>query len=120
MLLMSGFPLLLGGAVFLGKLHVAFPVLVLLVSLITFCAYALDKRAARRGAWRTSESTLHLLALFGGWPGALLAQRWVRHKTRKVAFLRVFWITVVLNVCLIFAAMTESGQQWLAEWVSLI
>ncbi|MBL8421138.1 MAG: cold shock and DUF1294 domain-containing protein, partial [Dechloromonas sp.] len=40
------------------------------VSLIAFAAYALDKSAARSGRWRTAESTLHLLSLVGGWPGA--------------------------------------------------
>jgi uncharacterized membrane protein YsdA (DUF1294 family) len=52
-------------------------------SLIAFVAYALDKAAARAGRWRTQESTLHLLALIGGWPGALLAQRQFRHKTAR-------------------------------------
>jgi hypothetical protein len=40
------------------------------VSLITFVAYALDKRAARLGRPRTPESTLHVPELLGGWPGA--------------------------------------------------
>ena len=58
----------------------------------------LDKAAAQAGRWRTSEATLHLLALAGGWPGALLAQHWLRHKSAKRAFRAVFWVTVVLNV----------------------
>lgn len=67
-------------------------------SVVTFLAYALDKSAARRGAWRTAESSLHLLALAGGWPGALLAQQFLRHKSAKAEFRAVFWVTVVLNV----------------------
>jgi len=67
-------------------------------SLVTFLAYAFDKSAAQRGAWRTSEETLHALALFGGWPGALLAQQMLRHKSVKAEFCAVFWGTVVLNV----------------------
>lgn len=70
---------------------------------ITFVAYALDKSAARRGAWRTSERTLHLLALAGGWPGAWMAQRLLRHKSSKPAFRRVFWATVVLNPAALLA-----------------
>ncbi|CAN7315841.1 cold shock and DUF1294 domain-containing protein [Variovorax sp. LjRoot84] len=66
-------------------------------SALTFLAYAVDKSAARRQAWRTSESTLHLLALAGGWPGALLAQQLLRHKSTKAEFRSVFWATVVLN-----------------------
>ena len=67
-------------------------------SATTFRAYARDKSAAQRGAWRTSEGTLHLLALAGGWPGALLAQQLLRHKSTKSEFGRVFWGTVILNV----------------------
>ena len=68
------------------------------MSLVTFQVYAMDKSAARRGAGRTSETTLHLLALVGGWPGALLAQQWLRHKSAKRAFRAVFWATVLVNV----------------------
>ena len=64
---------------------------------VTFLAYAWDKAAAERGAWRTSEDTLHGLALLGGWPGALLAQGMLRHKSRKASFQWVFWASVVLN-----------------------
>ena len=67
------------------------------LSLVTFIAYGLDKSAARRGAWRTPEAELHLLALLGGWPGALIAQRFFRHKTRKQPFRTIFWGTVVVN-----------------------
>ena len=49
------------------------------LSCITFLAYAMDKSAAAKGAWRTPEKTLHVLALAGGWPGALLAQQFLRH-----------------------------------------
>lgn len=66
-------------------------------SLITFIAYAMDKSAAQSGRWRTQESTLHLLALMGGWPGALIAQNRLRHKSRKASFQVVFWATVLLN-----------------------
>ena len=68
------------------------------MSLLTFMAYAMDKSAARARRWRTSETTLHLLALVGGWPGALLAQQWLRHKSAKRAFRAVFWATVLVNV----------------------
>ncbi len=68
------------------------------LSAITFMAYALDKSAASSGAWRTPEKTLHLLALAGGWPGALLAQQFLRHKSSKQSFRQVFWATALLNV----------------------
>lgn len=67
-------------------------------SAITYIAYAADKSAASSGAWRTPESTLHMFALACGWPGALLAQQLLRHKSTKPAFRQVFWATVLLNV----------------------
>ena len=70
----------------------------LLLSLITFVAYWLDKSAAKKGTRRTPENTLHLLALMGGWPGALLARQTFRHKTLKVLFRYVLWLTVFLNI----------------------
>ena len=67
------------------------------MSLLTFIAYALDKSAAQSGQWRTKESTLHYLAILGGWPGAYLAQKYLRHKSKKKSFLTIFWVTVVFN-----------------------
>jgi uncharacterized membrane protein YsdA (DUF1294 family) len=66
-------------------------------SLVTYVVYAIDKNAARKGAWRIPEAQLHLLALIGGWPGAMAAQQIVRHKSKKPSFRFVFWITVFLN-----------------------
>lgn len=76
-------------------------------SALCFAVYAWDKAAAVRGRWRTPERTLLLLGLAGGWPGAILAQQWLRHKSSKTAFRAVFWCTVAANV----AAFT-----WLARW----
>ncbi|MBF6990830.1 cold shock and DUF1294 domain-containing protein [Cupriavidus sp. IK-TO18] len=70
----------------------------LLASLITFFAYADDKTRASRNTWRTPETTLHLLALCGGWPGALAAQQLLRHKNRKPTFQVTFWGTVSVNI----------------------
>jgi uncharacterized membrane protein YsdA (DUF1294 family) len=74
-------------------------------SLLTFGIYAWDKRAARRGQERVPEITLHTLELFGGWPGAFLAQRMLRHKNAKVSYQIVFWLIVSLHAC-----------AWIAAW----
>lgn len=76
------------------------------LSVVTFVAYAMDKSAAVQGQWRTPESTLHILSLAGGWPGALLAQQVLRHKSTKAPFRAVFWLTVLGNV---------AGFVWLAS-----
>jgi uncharacterized membrane protein YsdA (DUF1294 family) len=73
--------------------------------------YAHDKSAAKKNARRTEESKLHFIALIGGWPGALLAQRVLRHKTSKQSFQIVFWATVILNVAalLVFLSPTATN-----------
>lgn len=73
----------------------------LTLSLLSFIAYAIDKSAAKQGKWRTKESTLHLLALMGGWPGALFAQNVLRHKSVKASFRNVFWLTVIANLAVL-------------------
>jgi uncharacterized membrane protein YsdA (DUF1294 family)/cold shock CspA family protein len=83
-------------------------------SVVTFFAYAFDKSAAQRGGWRTAEKTLHLLALVGGWPGALLAQQLLRHKSSKAEFRAVFWGTVVLNAAAFVWLCSPQGQPLLA------
>lgn len=81
--------------------------LCLISSAVTFIVYALDKFSARRHGWRIPENLLHLLALLGGWPGALAAQQALRHKSRKQRFLLVFWITVVINLGLLWWVFTH-------------
>ncbi|KAA0875021.1 DUF1294 domain-containing protein [Nitrincola tapanii] len=61
----------------------------------------MDKAAAQADRHRTPETILHIMALLGGWPGALFAQNFLRHKSMKVAFRTTFWWTVGLNLGLI-------------------
>lgn len=76
-------------------------VLYLAASAASVVLYAVDKSAASQGRWRVSESTFHLLALIGGWPGALVAQRLFHHKSRKPSFQATFILTVVVNCALL-------------------
>lgn len=79
-------------------------------SLVTFVAYALDKRAAVANRMRTPESTLLLLGFIGGWPGAIVAQHALRHKTRKNAFQALFWVSVVLNFAIFALIATGTAE----------
>jgi len=85
------------GLFFAGKIPLLIIGLYFISSLLTFFMYAKDKSAAKQGARRTPENTLHLFSLFGGWPGALIAQQKLRHKSKKQPFRVVFWLTVLLN-----------------------
>ncbi|MGE3109648.1 MAG: DUF1294 domain-containing protein [Phycisphaerales bacterium] len=72
----------------------------LVMSLITFCAFGVDKwrAASAQNRRRIPESTLHVLELLGGWPGSLLAQRLIRHKSSKLAYRRVFWLITAVHI----------------------
>lgn len=83
---------------------VAYLCLVVVMSVVCYVAYGLDKRRASTGGRRVPERTLHVLAFLGGWPGGLLAQRQFRHKTKKLSFLIKFWLLVVLHVVIVSAA----------------
>ena len=83
-------PLVLGYFIFIAGM-----------SLISFAVYAWDKWRAKRDGFRVPEKRLHLLALCGGWPGALLGQRILRHKTRKTSFLMVFWLCVACHLAIV-------------------
>lgn len=107
----AAFLVFVAGAVFAGKLPFAVLGLYLVASVIAFAAYALDKLAARNDQWRTQESTLHVFALVGGWPGALAAQRLLRHKSKKPSFQIVFWATVVLNCGTLVWLFSSSGAE---------
>lgn len=68
------------------------------IGVVTYLIYAKDKAAAQNGAWRTPESTLHLLSIAGGWVGAMVAQTYLRHKSQKAEFRLMYYLTVVINM----------------------
>ncbi len=91
----------------LGAVHFALTtsnplplILYTVMSLLTFRLYADDKSRAKRGAWRTSENTLHLFELTGGWMGGFIAQQILRHKSSKSSYQAVFWTIVVIHYML--------------------
>lgn len=108
-LIAFGFLIVLALAVLIGRLPPSVLGLYIGASLVTFVAYGIDKSAARNKRWRTRESTLHMLGLVGGWPGALLAQRVLRHKSKKREFQMVFWLTVLVNCAVLGWTMLPGG-----------
>ena len=80
----------------------------LAIGAVSYGSYALDKRRARAKEWRISEAGLHVTELLGGWTGAFLAQRRLRHKVSKKGYQLVFWLIVLAYQ---FAAF-DSLQNW--------
>ncbi len=67
-------------------------------SVLAFVLYAVDKSAAVAGRERIPESMLLGAGYVGGWPGAIVAQQVLRHKTAKWSFRVRFWVGVAANV----------------------
>lgn len=84
-------------------------------SLLTILFYGEDKRLAERQEWRIPEATLHFWELFCGWPGALFAQACFRHKWKKLSFMIVFWLCVILNVTVILCILFPGEARALVE-----
>ena len=105
---------LISTAYFLGHVPQKLVLVYFGASAITFLAYAFDKSKAQRGAWRTPESTLHMFALIGGWPGAAVAQQVLRHKSQKREFRVGFWSTVLANSAALVWLLSPSGNNLLS------
>ncbi len=112
--------LLLTMAALLQKVPDFVLLLYLGMSGLAYSLYAYDKRAAQQGRWRISEQTLQQVALLCGWPGALIAQTRLHHKTVKTRFQIAFWLMVSFNVAALFALIYSKRLNdiniWLLHW----
>jgi uncharacterized membrane protein YsdA (DUF1294 family)/cold shock CspA family protein len=104
-------------SVVLDQLPIVVLALYVIASAVAFLVYAHDKSAAKKGQWRTNERTLHVLSLIGGWPGALIAQKLFRHKSKKPSFRILFWTTVVFNCIGLVWLFSNSGAEALRSFL---
>lgn len=74
---------------------------VILINIIAFITYGIDKRKAKKNRFRIKEATLLLLALIGGSVGALFGMYTFRHKTKKWYFKFGIPMILILQVGLI-------------------
>ena len=85
-----------------------------LMSVLTFALYSQDKWAAKHGRWRVAEKNLQTMALLGGWPGAVLGQQWLRHKSSKTEFQLQFWLLVFVHIAVMLWLLSPWGR---VHWV---
>jgi uncharacterized membrane protein YsdA (DUF1294 family) len=99
-----------GLGILLGHLLDLSPVAscLILLNLMTFVVYGIDKKQAQRGGSRVSELALLTLALFMASPGALLAMQCFRHKTQKGSFL--FKVSCLMLLQLIIIGALSSAE----------
>ena len=101
-----------------AKLHPIVLFAYIVASCLGFLIYAFDKAAAMQGDWRTKESTLHLVSVFGGWPGAMIAQSMFRHKTKKKSFQLIYWVTITLNCIGLIWLLSPNGVRAISKLVA--
>lgn len=75
-------------------------VYLILINLITFVVYGVDKSLAIKHKWRISEATLIMLAVIGGSIGAFLGMQVFRHKTKHMKFVIGVPVIIVLQVAI--------------------
>jgi len=71
-----------------------------LINLIAFIVYGVDKSLAVKHKWRISEKALITLAAVGGSVGAFLGMQIFRHKTKHIKFIICVPLFFILQVAL--------------------
>jgi len=92
--------------------------LYLTASSLAFIFYKRDKSMAINHQRRIPENALHLWSLIGGWPGAALAQKLVRPRSRKESLQIVYWLTIVLNGIVFFWLISPQGSARLRSFLN--
>lgn len=70
----------------------------LAINLFGFFIMWLDKRKAKKGAWRIPEKTLFLITALGGGIGTIAGMYTFRHKTQKIEFVIGFPFITILEI----------------------
>ena len=74
----------------------------IVINIVTFIVYGVDKLKAKQGSWRISEATLLILAVIGGSIGALLGMRVWHHKTMHKKFKYGLPLILLVQIALIY------------------
>ena len=70
----------------------------IIINLIGFFIMWLDKRKAKKGAWRIPEKTLFIITALGGGIGTIAGMYTFRHKTKKIQFVIGFPLITILEI----------------------
>ena len=80
----------------------------LLLNVVSFFLFGIDKFLSRRGMRRISEKRLLMSAWAGGSIGAIAGQKLFRHKTEK--FRTILWVILATQCILIVLGMWGMGM----------
>ena len=74
----------------------------LIINLVSFVLFFIDKQKAKRDTWRIKESTLHLAGFMGGIIGSIAAMILFHHKTKKPKFVIITIIALLFNILMAY------------------
>ncbi|MFG0245553.1 MAG: DUF1294 domain-containing protein [Phycisphaerales bacterium JB052] len=77
----------------------------LIMSIVSAAMHAADKRRAIKARRRIPERSLHSMELVGGWPGAIMMTRMIRHKTSKPSYMWTLYAIAALHIVAIMLLM---------------
>ena len=73
----------------------------IVITIVTFLVYGIDKWKAKQGSWRISEASLLILAVIGGSIGALFGMKVWHHKTMHKKFRYGLPLILIIQIILI-------------------
>ena len=80
----------------------AFLYSLIVLNIVTFLVYGIDKWKAKQGSWRISEASLLILAVIGGSIGALFGMKVWHHKTMHKKFKYGLPLILLAQIALIY------------------
>lgn len=83
---------------------------VVIINIIAFFVMGIDKRKAKKRAWRIPEATLFILASIGGSIGSIAGMYTFRHKTKHRSFVWGMPAILIAQVILIVLLFFLTGD----------
>lgn len=74
----------------------------LVINLVSFTLFFIDKQKAKRNKWRIKEARLHTFSFLGGVAGSILAMLLFHHKNKKPKFIIITIIALIFNLFLAY------------------
>lgn len=75
---------------------------IILINLVAFIIYFIDKKKAINNSQRISENTLLLITLIGGTIGSLLSMFLFRHKIKKIPFILKYVLVILTQIIFVY------------------
>ena len=82
----------------------------ILINVVTFFLFGIDKWKAKKGRWRISEATLLIFAVIGGSIGAWLGMKTWHHKTMHKKFKYGIPLILIAQIAIVLLVSCKTKQ----------